>query len=121
MHAPIGKRRRLTRAFAATATVALLGVTGCNGDDGDAGGGDPGATVTITDFAFAPTTLTVPAGTEVLFSNQDTVGHTATADDGSFDEQLNTGVGQTVTFDTPGTFPYHCAIHPQMTAEIIVE
>jgi hypothetical protein len=26
-----------------------------------------------------------------------------------------------VTFSTAGSFPYHCAIHPQMTGTVVVE
>ncbi len=79
-------------------------------------------TVEIQDYAFNPPNLTVKAGTTVTFVNKDAVGHSATADDGSFD----TGVmiqneSGTVTFDTPGTFGYHCTPHPNMKGTVIVE
>lgn len=79
--------------------------------------------VVIENFAFAPATLTVSAGTTVTFTNKDLASHTATADDGtSFDTGL---IGQnesaTVTFDTPGTYAYHCTPHPTMKGTIVVE
>ena len=84
----------------------------------------PGATtaaVTIAHFAFTPQTLTVPAGTSVTWTNQDAVAHTATADDGSWDSgSLAQGSSYTRRFDTPGTYTYHCAIHPYMTGTIVV-
>lgn len=79
--------------------------------------------VVIEDFSFNPPSLTVAAGTTVTFSNKDLTSHSATADDGkSFDTGL---IGQnesaTITFDTPGTYSYHCTPHPTMKATIIVE
>lgn len=79
--------------------------------------------VVIEDFAFAPATLTVSVGDTVTFTNKDLTSHTATADDGtSFDTGL---LGQnesaTVTFDTAGTYTYHCTPHPTMKGTIVVE
>ena len=76
----------------------------------------------IKNFAFGPKTLTVKKGTTVVWTNQDSVGHTATADDGSFDTGLLAkGESGSVTFDKVGTFSYHCTPHPYMKATIIVE
>ena len=91
-----------------------------------AGGCTEGATgaqtVTIKDFAFDPADLTVAAGTTVTWTNADATGHTATADDGSFDcRPLAGGASRSFTFATPGTFDYHCAIHgPTMAGRITV-
>jgi plastocyanin len=84
-------------------------------------GGDPGA-VTIKDFAFAPGSITVAAGTTVTWTNQDSASHTVTADDGSFDSKaLATGATFSQTFPTAGSFTYHCAIHTSMTATVVVQ
>lgn len=81
-----------------------------------------GNTVTISNFSFAPTTLTVKVGDTVTWTNTDSVGHSAIADGGTFD----TGIiaqGQTgkTTFTKAGTFTYHCSVHPSMKATIVVE
>jgi plastocyanin len=77
--------------------------------------------VTIAGFAFSPAALTIEAGTTVTWTNQDSATHTATADDGSFDTgDIAQGASASVTFDTPGTFTYHCSIHPNMVASITV-
>ena len=79
------------------------------------------ATITIADFAYPPTT-TVNVGDSVTWSNESGVAHTATADGGSFDTaSIANGASASVPFDTPGTFAYHCAIHPQMTGSIVVQ
>ena len=78
------------------------------------------ANVTIANFAFDPGTLNITAGTTVVFTNNDSATHTATADDGSWDTgNLAQGASASITFDTPGTYTYHCAIHPSMTATIV--
>jgi plastocyanin len=83
-----------------------------------AGGGDA---VTIANFAFGPASLSVAAGTTVTWTNNDSAAHTATADDGSFDSStIAPGATFSQAFDTAGTFAYHCAIHPNMTATIEV-
>jgi len=80
-----------------------------------------GEQVTIADLKFGPDTLTVSAGATVTWTNSDTTQHTVTADDGSFDSgTLAQGQTFSHTFDTPGTYTYHCTIHPTMTATITV-
>ena len=79
------------------------------------------AAVDISGFAFGPAELQIAAGTTVTWTNQDAASHTVTADDGSFDSgNLTTGQTFSQTFDTPGTYTYHCNIHPSMTATIVV-
>jgi plastocyanin len=79
------------------------------------------AEVTILNFAFDPAELEIEAGTTVTWTNDDSVPHTATADDGAFDTGiLRTGESASHRFDTRGTFPYICALHPSMTGTITV-
>jgi plastocyanin len=78
--------------------------------------------VDIAGFAFSPQTITIAAGDTVTWTNSDAQGHTATADGGSFDTgTIANNTSKSVTFDTAGTFGYHCKIHPAMTATIVVE
>ena len=79
--------------------------------------------VTISDFRFEPTELTVTPGTIVTWTNQDNAPHTATARDGSFDTgRLNSGgVSSQVKFDRPGRFEYYCQVHPSMVGQVVVK
>jgi plastocyanin len=78
--------------------------------------------VTISDFAFAPATLEVSTGTEVSWTNADPTDHTVTAFDGGFgSEALSDGATFSHTFSEPGTYPYRCAIHPDMEGKVKVE
>ena len=77
--------------------------------------------VSIADFAFAPATLTITVGDTVTWTNEDPLVHTATSTSGAFDTgDLGQGESSSVTFTTPGTYPYLCAPHPDMTGQVIV-
>ena len=77
--------------------------------------------VDIAGFAFSPPSVTVDVGDTVTWTNADAQGHTATADDASFDTgTIAGGASASETFATAGTFGYHCRIHPAMTATVVV-
>lgn len=78
--------------------------------------------VTIQNMAFSPATLTVKVGNKVTWTNQDSVGHSATADDNSFDTGvISQGQSGSNTFSKAGTYTYHCSVHPSMKGTIIVQ
>jgi plastocyanin len=80
------------------------------------------AAIRISDFAFAPVTITVRVGSGVTWTNrQAEVQHTVTADDGSFaSAPLSTSGSFTHMFTIVGTYAYHCSIHPEMTGRVVV-
>jgi plastocyanin len=82
-----------------------------------------GAGVTINNYQFSPKSIAVKPGTTITWTNkQEDDDHTVTADNGSFDSgviQHNGGTAQ-LTFDTAGTFAYHCKIHPTMHGTVVV-
>ena len=78
-------------------------------------------TVDIVGFSFSPQTITIQVGDSVTWANADAQGHTATADDGSWQTGTISGnTSKSLTFSTAGTFAYHCSIHQQMTATLVV-
>jgi YVTN family beta-propeller protein len=78
--------------------------------------------ISIANFAFGPSTLTVKAGDEVTFTNNDSVTHTSTSADGTWDSgPLAPGKSYKVTLSTPGTYSFHCSIHPFMTGTVVVQ
>jgi len=77
--------------------------------------------VNIQGFAFNPDSLKVSMGTIIRWTNLDAASHTSTSDVGLWDSgTLNSNDQYLRVFDSAGSFPYHCAIHPSMTAKIIV-
>ncbi len=79
--------------------------------------------VNIKDSLFQPSSLEVPVGTKVEWHNQDGVPHTVTSDiQGLFDSGvLNPGKKFDFTFNTLGSYGYHCSIHPSMQGTITVK
>jgi plastocyanin len=125
---PQPTRRRWWVLAAGLAALMLVTATACGGDDDDddesstdateAEGGD--ATLEVTEFEFSD--ATAPAGGTLEVVNSSGAGHTVTADDGAFDAEL--GTDETITIDVPaepGDYPYHCEIHPSMTATLTAE
>ena len=80
------------------------------------------ARIRIENFQFSPATLTVPAGTTVTWTNQDGEEHTVTSSTRAFSSAgLDTHESYSHRFDALGTYAYFCALHPHMTAQIIVQ
>ena len=80
-------------------------------------------TVDIKDFAFAPKTLTITAGTRVVWTNLDEEPHVVVSAGNQFatSKALDTSDSYAITFDHAGTYTYYCAIHPMMVGTIIVK
>jgi plastocyanin len=77
--------------------------------------------VTISDFQFAPTSVTIDVGDTVTWTNDGPTPHSATADDGGFDTGIfDAGQSRSETFDQAGTFAYFCTPHPNMRGTITV-
>ena len=115
--------------------LALGMAAGCGGGGGSpsepssGGGGGPTATVAIDGDAyrpggsanFAPSSITVQAGTLVTWSNNDQTAHTATENNGAFNSG-SIGGGGTFSrqFNTVGAFEYHCTLHANMSGTVTV-
>jgi plastocyanin len=110
----------LLGAVAATALLAaaLPELTAA----GEAATAASSATVTIDNFAFAPPTVTVTAGTTVTWKNEDDSPHRIGDKNGMFKSAaLDTDDTFSHTFTAPGEYPYICTIHPYMVGKIIVK
>lgn len=71
--------------------------------------------------SYAPDALNVTAGTTVTWTNVDSVAHTSTSDVTGWNSgSIDPGGHFSVAFQTPGTFPYHCTIHPGMVGTVVV-
>jgi plastocyanin len=73
--------------------------------------------------SYSPSTMTVSAGQQINWKNNDNIVHTATLP-GVFDTGNIPALSahdNPVTFNTKGTFTYHCTIHPGMVGTIVVQ
>jgi len=87
-----------------------------------------------TNECWDPAVITVDVGATVTWSNDDSAAHTVTAGDLGVDPDLTgtdypngfdsslfmAGTTFDVTFDTAGTYPYFCMVHPWMVGTVIV-
>jgi plastocyanin len=78
------------------------------------------AAVSIENFEFVPATLTITAGTTVVWTNHDSAAHTIKSA-GFSSQSIAQGQAYEFTFDAKGTYEYSCGIHPAMTGKIIVQ
>lgn len=79
--------------------------------------------VAIANMAFSPANITIKKNTTVTWTNNDSVAHTVTENDGQDGPNsggIDSGSNYSFTYGTVGTFKYHCAIHPNMTGTVTV-
>jgi len=76
--------------------------------------------VEIINIKFNPQSLSINKGTTVIWTNNDSMQHTVTANDNFDSGILAKGQSFSHKFDTAGTFDYICIIHPNMKGQIIV-
>jgi plastocyanin len=106
-----------------SAAKSPSGVTTLNVAKAAAVAATSSTTIEIKNYAFAPASVTVAAGTEVTWVNEDSVPHTVTTKSGpaSFDSgQIASGASYSVIFESAGTYSYYCIDHPQMVASVTV-
>jgi plastocyanin len=79
--------------------------------------------VDIRNFAFAPATITVPAGTRIVWTNRDEEPHLIVSTNGAFkaSKALDTNDSFETVLEKPGTYAYYCGIHPMMVGKIVVK
>ncbi len=78
--------------------------------------------ITIENFAYVPSDVTIAPGTKVTWINKDEAPHTATSNDKTFNSGgLDTGDKFSFVFNDKGEYPYICTLHPQMKATIKVK
>jgi plastocyanin len=131
MARPATTMRRLVGPLLLVAAVAIIAAS-CNGTGPSAYGASASTAVTTTaatasnagtikGFSFQPEVLKVKVGAKVTWTNDDTVAHTVTADTNSFASgNLQPGGSFSFAFIRPGTYAYHCSIHPSMHGSVVV-
>jgi plastocyanin len=90
---------------------------------GDGSSGNP-ITVFITNSTYSPNPLTVKAGQYVNFKNNDSIVHSATFDNGTYESgdipplsAHDVPVAMTAT----GTFAFHCRLHGEKGSIVVTQ
>ena len=126
-------RNQMYRLRLAVAPALLIFVIGCGGSSSPPGSpspapGGPSTSVTIPvgasslgKAAYMPDDLNVAVGATVTWTNSDSVPHTSTSDAAGWNSGTVAPGGQfSFSFQSAGTFPYHCTIHPGMVGTVVV-
>jgi len=93
--------------------------SGTTSTPSDGGLGNQVPTVSIENFSFKPSVLTVQVGTAVVWTNNDSADHNIKSTDFN-SPMMKNGETYEFKFDKAGTYDYICGIHPKMTGQIIV-
>ncbi len=78
------------------------------------------AVVAISNMNFGAIPSGLKVGDTVVFVNRDSVPHTVTARDHSFDLRVGPGQSGRLTLTKAGTFPIYCILHSPMRATLLV-
>ncbi len=109
-------------ASGGASTAASGGTTGGAACAAAPAGATAAVTVTIKDFKFSPQPVQAKVGDVIVWSNQDSAPHSATLDDGTCDTKtINIGAQAGLVFSAPGTYTYHCSIHPTQMKGYTIE
>lgn len=121
--------------------LAVVSLCGCGGSGGGTATAPPNngvntpppaGGISVTNNMFSPGTKTVAVGASVqwawntctgdAYNGQTCVSHSVTFDDGSASSALQDQGTFNKTFNTAGTFTYHCSVHgAAMTGSITVQ
>ncbi len=102
---------------AACAGAPAASPTGVGGGGQQAGA----ASVTIVDFAFQPQNLSVKVGQTVTWTDNGDAPHSVKWQQGAAESpRLQKGGTYQRTFESAGSFPYVCGVHPNMTGTVTV-
>jgi plastocyanin len=116
---------RLIRFLTAAGVAIVAGCGSGTSSSSPTNNSNSSAQVTIQDFSFRPSTLTVKAGTTVTWTNSGPSVHAVTSDTMVFQSAglsaptesnpyggTTSGASFQFRFNTPGTYAYHCSLHP---------
>ena len=111
----------MKRIIAVASLTLLLGA--CSKDKSTDNSGTAANTITVSmkGSAFSPSNLQVGITTTVTWLNDDNMVHTVTSDKPGFDSgDIQPGGRFSFTFNSVGTYDYHCVHHPNMTGTVLV-
>jgi plastocyanin len=112
---------RFRRISAVLAVAGLVVAFAACSSSGSKSSDKSSASSTIVASGFKFTVSPVAAGKAVTITNNDSVTHTVSADDGkSFDVSIDAGKTATFTAPAAGKYPFHCKIHTTMKATLDV-
>lgn len=127
MRSPGARARRLAAVALVVLSVAALAACGGSSNKSSSSGSGSNsnvkadATLDVTGFSFKD--VSIKAGGTLAIKNSSGAAHTFTPDNSGDFKDTNLPDGQTTTVTAPtkpGSYKFHCAIHPSMTGTMTV-
>jgi plastocyanin len=79
-------------------------------------------TISMAGSAFSPASQTITRHTTIIWNNNSGITHTSTSNTNVWNTgDIAPGGSATTTFDSTGTYPYHCRYHSMMVGTITVQ
>lgn len=111
-------RARLGKAVLTAALIAAPAAFGQAAGGQSTDGKEYTVVMSNMDYGALPSGLKV--GDTIVWENHDTVIHSVTARDHSFDLRLNPGQSGKMPLAKAGRFPFYCLFHPTMRGTLTV-
>jgi plastocyanin len=79
--------------------------------------------ITISNSSFSPQTITVSAGSTVVWTNKDSSEHSIVSDNNQFPSspRISNGQAFSTLLTEKGTYSYHCGVNTSIKGKIIVK
>ena len=109
----------LSRKWASNALIVLVGAIAAGSPLGAAAEAR-NYSVIMRNMAFGTIPTGLKVGDTIIWANKDSVPHTVTARDHSFDLRIGPGQSGQVTLTKAGSYQIYCVIHSPMRASFTV-
>ncbi len=106
----------IRNAAFSVAAFAALGLTGA----APAAPAAQSHTITMANMGYGQIPTGLKVGDTIIWVNRDTVLHTATARDHSFDLRIAPGKSVRLTLQKPGNIAFYCIFHAAMRGTLTV-
>jgi len=104
-----------------TTALLALGAVGLTLTGSSVSAGAPTEhVITMANMSFGTIPTGVKVGDTIVWVNRDTVLHTATARDKSFDLRISQGHSARMTVQKAGSIPFYCIFHSTMRGTLVV-
>jgi plastocyanin len=113
-------RALLGKAVLAAALIAAPAVFAQSAKDSPEASKGRDYTVVMSNMDYGAIPPGLKVGDTIVWVNHDTVIHSITARDHSFDLRINPGQTAKMPLATAGKFPFYCLFHPTMRGTLTV-
>ena len=108
------------RRFAVSVPILACTAASALAIESSAAAASKEVTVTVANMRYGAIPVGLKVGDAIVWKNNDSVPHTVTARDKSFDLRLSPHQTVRMTLGKAGAFPFYCVFHMQMRGTLTV-